>query len=85
MMDMKAVEATLLPLPSKHYETQVEVLVKDDNGGHWNFIVSVSGYGPRPSKRALDRGWEPDWGMDHVESDIHLYLADKIAAALMET
>lgn len=79
---MKVVDVTLLPLPPKHYDTQLEVLVKEDNGEHWSFTVSVSGYGPSPSKRELARGWEPEWGMEHTESSLHLYLANKIAAAL---
>lgn len=79
MMKVKSVE--LDELLGKHYSTEVHVEV-EVNGSYYNFLVEVSGYAPNPSRRELNKGWEPDYGMDHVESDVHLFLAETIVKAL---
>ena len=78
---MRITGVELQKLPSKHYSTDLLITV-NQGGENYDFTVSVSGYGPKPSHRETKRGWEPDWGMDHVESDIHLLLAHNIKEAL---
>lgn len=77
LSNFKIDSVELLPLPSKHYSTEVEVYVNNRY-----FRVDVCGYGPKPSKRELDNGWIPEYGMDHVESEEHLFLANLIKEAL---
>ena len=74
---MKVDSVELQPLPNKHYETSLIVEVEGRT-----FKVSICGYGPTPSQREIDNGWQPDHGMDHVESEEHLFLAQKIMEAL---
>ena len=74
---MKIDSVELQPLPSKHYETSVVVRI---DGLH--FTINICGYGLTPSQREIDNGWEPDYGMNHVESEEHLFLAQKIMEAL---
>lgn len=71
---MKVVDVSLKPLPNKHYSTDLTVTF--DSGE--TFDVEISGYGSTPSQREVDNGWEPDFGMNHVESEGHLFLAQKI-------
>jgi hypothetical protein len=80
MLDIVGVE--VLPLESKHYSTDVRVEVKGSVGKHYSLIVSISGYYPVPSAREIQRGWEPDWGMDHTESSAHWFIARTIEKAL---
>lgn len=78
---MEIISAKVLPLPCKHYSTDVDVtVVVEDTDFH--FTISVSGFGPNASSREKERGWEPDWGMDHTESEAHLFLAKRIVEAL---
>lgn len=72
---MKITKVELADLPCKHYSTDLYATVEGDEGEEYVFTVSISGYGPKPSSRELEKGWEPDWGMDHVESEMHLFLA----------
>jgi len=72
---MKITKVELAGLPCKHYSTDLYATVKSDEGEEYVFTVSISGYGLKPSRRELERGWEPDWGMEHVESEEHLFLA----------
>lgn len=65
------------PLGCKHYETRVSLTVEGRS-----FTISISGNGKQPSERELENGWEPDFGMDHVESKEHLFLAQSIKKAL---
>jgi hypothetical protein len=74
---MNITRIELEDLPSKHYSTELSVTA-EQNGDEYDFTINISGYGPKPSRRSLEGGWEPDWGMDHVESDIHLFLAEMI-------
>ena len=74
---MKITKIELVDLPIKHYSTDVLVTVENE-GEDYEFKISILGCGPKPSYRELERGWEPDWGMDHVESDIHLFLAQRL-------
>lgn len=78
---VKVTYCEIAPLECKHYDTQVYVDVVD-NCIRYPFTISISGYHPQPSKREIDKGWEPDCGMDHVESEVHLMLAEIIAKAL---
>lgn len=78
---MKVISAEVEELPSKHYSTDVfvEVLVE---GLPCCFTISIGGYAPKASRREVERGWEPEWGMDHVESETHLALAEAIVSKL---
>lgn len=78
---MKLGEIHLKPLSFKHYETEVEV--EAEVGGCWTtFKISISGEGSKPSFREYEKGYHPDDGMDHVESEEHLFLATRILEAL---
>lgn len=79
---MKVTKLELEELPSKHYSTDLYATVESDEGEEYVFTVSILGEGSVPSSRELESGWEPDWGMNHVESDVHLFLADKVRAFL---
>ena len=79
---MKITKVDLADLPSKHYSTDLYVAVESDEGYEYVFTVSISGEGSVPSNRELEAGWEPDWGMNHVESDMHLFLAEKVRVLL---
>lgn len=74
---MRITNVELIPLGGKHYATEVFVEV---NGNQ--FRVDICGYGSRPSQRELDNGWEYDYGMDHVEGEEHLFLANLVMEAL---
>jgi hypothetical protein len=74
---MKLGSVELGELPDKHYATEVFAEVNDGT-----FRIDICGYGPKPSKRELDNGWQMDYGMDHVESEEHLFLANLIVEAL---
>ena len=78
---IKTKGAKLLPLGCKHYSTEVEVVAEVD-GKDYTFYVSISGYAPNASYREVMAGWEPDWGMDHTESEAHLHIAERIIGAL---
>jgi len=78
-IEITAVE--LLPLERKHYATEVSVGLTI-NGEVYTFRADVCGYAPQASSRERDRGWEPDWGMDHTESEAHLFIANRIVKAL---
>jgi len=80
---MKIVDVNIRPLASKHYSTDLEVTVLVD-GNEYTIMVSIAGYTPHASHREKARGWEPDWGMDHTESETHLALAHLIAHALAD-
>ena len=75
---MKITKVELADLPCKHYRTDLYATVESDEGEEYVFTVSISGYGPKPSSREIEKGWEPDWGMDHVESEMHLFLAQAV-------
>ena len=58
-------KVTLIPLEGKYYST--ELLVEDEN---WegSVYITVAGHPTwTPSPREIENGWEPDYGMDHVE------------------
>lgn len=76
---MKVNNIKLEHLKGKHYSTQITLEV---NGR--GFLISLAGSGTKPSKRELAYGWEPDYGMDHVESEEHFYLASLILMKLMQ-
>jgi hypothetical protein len=78
---MKVIDVNLMPLPSKHYSTDVWVTVSVE-GHEYSLLVSVAGYAPKASSREIERGWEPDWGMDHTESEAHLDIAQRVVTAL---
>lgn len=78
---MKVVTTYLEPLRSKHYDTGIDVEIEKD-GSVYDLRISISGYYPKPSKRELEKGWDPEFGMDHVENEAELFLAEKIVEAL---
>ena len=80
---MKVIDVSLVHLQGKHYSTDVCVTVSVE-GREYNLLVSVAGYAPKASSREKERGWEPDWGMDHTESETHLSIAQTIVDALAE-
>lgn len=80
---MKVLNVFIRPLETKHYATDVEVEVEVD-GEQYPLVVSIAGYAPKPSIRARLQGWEPDRGMDHVESESHHMIAQLIASTLAE-
>ena len=79
---MKILKAEILDLQCKHYDTVVGLDIEGDDGEEYHLSISIAGYFPKPSKRELERGWEPDWGMDHIESEAHLEIAKKIVETL---
>ena len=78
---MKVLHVGISPLPSKHYYTEVIVKLVGSKGLA-NMRIEISGYYPEPSRRELENGWESEFGMDHVENEAHLVLAEMIVEAL---
>lgn len=74
---MNITDVELEELSGKHYETRIHLLVDD-----LPFTVFVAGHGSGPSAREIEKRWEPDWGMDHVESEEHMVIANLIVEAL---
>lgn len=81
---MKVKKISIEPLESKHYSTNLVISVADEIGIIYDIGVEVYGYYPEASQRAVDKGWEPDWGMDHVESSAVYKIALAIEEALKE-
>jgi len=79
---MKIKSVTLDPLQGKHYSTELVVEVYDEGGFPNDLFISICGYYPKPSQREIDKGWEPDDGMDHVETEAGYVLALIIKEAL---
>lgn len=79
---MKIKSVTLEPLRGKHYSTDIIVEVYDEWGCANDIVITISGYYPSPSQREIDKGWEPDDGMDHVETEAEYGLALIIKEAL---
>lgn len=80
---MKVVAANLRPLPGKFYSTEVNLVVNVD-GWNYNLFIDISGYAPVASTREIARGWDPEDGMDHTESEAHYRIAKAICACLKE-
>lgn len=80
-MQFKVINTEILPLRQKHYSTDLIVTVGIE-GDQYEMGVSISGYAPNPSIREIKAGWEPDFGMDHVESEAHWRIAEVIHKAL---
>jgi len=83
---MKIGRVKLKELPSKHYSTDIEVEV---GGNGWDeegkmFRIDICGSGTNPSCREYQKGYYPEDGMDHVESEEHYQLAMIILKALRE-
>ena len=76
------VSVEVLPLPLKHYSTDIRVEIEDESREIYPFTISISGYFPIPSEREIDHGWDSDCGMDHVESSAHLFLARLVEKAM---
>jgi hypothetical protein len=74
-------DVCILPLPSKHYSTDLRVTVLV-GGEEYNLKILIAGYAPHPSERELAKGWDYFDGMDHTESETHLELAHIIESAL---
>lgn len=54
------------PLEGKYYST--DLVVTSDK---WDnpLYISIAGHSTwEPSPREIENGWDPDYGMDHVES-----------------
>lgn len=81
-MRIKSVE--LEPLARKHYTTDVRVCVEDAWGDDYIIGIKVCGYFPAPSQRELDKGWDIEDGMDHVETHAEHMIALAIVEALKE-
>ena len=79
---MKIKSVSLEPLKFKHYATEILVEVYDEFGFPNDLYISISGYSPKASQREVDKGWEPDYGMDHVESEAGYKVALAIVEAL---
>lgn len=79
---MKIKSVTLEPLRDKHYSTDLVVEVYDEFGFPNDILISIAGYYPAPSQRELDKGWELEYGMDHVETHAEYSLALLIKEAL---
>lgn len=79
---VKVKEVFLKELQGKHYTTEVAVVVEHEDGSVYLLGVDVYGYFPRPSQREIDKGWEPDYGVDHVESEAEYKVALAIVEAL---
>jgi hypothetical protein len=75
---VKILSVELKPLSPKYYETELIVTVEDSEGYANNLHVRIYGFGRKPSKRELEVGWDPEEGMDHVESECAFFLAEKI-------
>lgn len=80
-MGLTVVDVEILPLRQKHYSTELVVTV-DVGGWQYDMRISITGYAPNPSTREIKAGWEPDFGMDHVESETHWQMAKVIQRAL---
>ena len=77
-MSYKVTGVTLNNLDSKHYSTRIDLSFEDfESCG-----VEVFGYSSKPSVRELESGWEPEWGMDHVETEVVFEVAKVIEEAL---
>jgi hypothetical protein len=81
---MKIKSASLQPLRSKYYETEIFVNVDDENGDYYTVRIDLTGHYPKPSQREIDGGWEPDEGMDHVEPEACHLIAEMIVACLQK-
>lgn len=76
---MKIEKVVLEELRGKYYSTEIVAYTE----GHDPTYISIVGYGNgKPSQRELDRGYNEDYGMDHVESDSSYQVALKILEAL---
>ena len=78
---MKILDVNIRPLPGKHYSTDLTVDVEVE-GGDYSLVISIAGYAPKPSVREIEMGWEPEDGINHVESESHYMIAQQIEAAL---
>lgn len=77
---MKLESIEIKPLKSKHYSTDINVVFSDGS-----FCgVSVFGEGFYPSERELLNGWEPEDGLNHVETDVVYEVAQVIEKALKD-
>lgn len=70
----------IMPLDCKYYDTQMVVLFDDGEKLH----ISVSGYSSNPSVREINRGWERDHGMDHVEG-VKAYKTAQLILRVLES
>lgn len=79
---VKIIDVELLPLTDKYYETCIGVEVEDIFGFKQYVTINLFGGDTYPSKRELDKGWEPEYGMDHVETEATYTIAKIIIEAL---
>jgi hypothetical protein len=58
----------LKPLDSKYYETELVLTFEHlPNPIYIRLAGRPTGY---PSEREIENGWEPEYGMDHVEDEL---------------
>lgn len=53
-----------------------------DDGQERGFSIMIAGGGRTPSEREVKNGWEPEFGMEHVESAEALEISKLIVGAL---
>ena len=80
---MKILSSEIEPIRGKYYETSIHVEVSYE-GRTSTFRIDICGSGSTPSDREIEHGWEPDYGIDHVESQEAYLLAQKIVETLTE-
>ena len=79
---VKITEVELHPLKGKFYSTEISAGFVDETGNHGSMYIEISGYHSQPSEREVEKGWEPDWGMDHVEGQAQYEIAKAIVDML---
>ena len=79
---IKSVE--LKPLRCKYYNTYIVVHMTDAEGYPTEVFIELYGGNYKPSEREMSSGWEPDHGMDHVESEYTYMITKKIMEALQK-
>ena len=79
---VKVIGVEHVPLSGKYYETSILVDVEDMFGFKHQVTINLFGDDCYPSERELDKGWEPDYGMDHVETEATHIVASIIVEAL---
>jgi len=80
---MEVTGVKLEQLRGKHRSTNISTWVwSGQMGRELEFTISIYGEGSTASEREILDGWTPEIGMDHVESEEHLFLAKVIMEAL---
>lgn len=72
--------ATIAPLSGKYYGTKIVL----KNGESFHIWLQNNSLLSRVSEREIARGWSPDYGFDHVETEENYKIAKICAEALTE-